>query len=161
MKLYEIQSEIAALLAATDDGELPPDAEARLDGLQMQLEEKADNICRLIRQREAEQAGYAEEADRLIRLADAARRDYERLKDYLRRTLTGLGLKRLDTALFKLSACKNSQPSVLLADSAEVPPQYSRVKVELDRKAVVEAWRDGLTLPEGLTVEVGEHLRIR
>ncbi len=163
MKLYEITDAILAALAESDDGELSPGAEDRLDDLQISLEAKADNVARFIQHQEADAARFKAEADRLAALANSAAAKARRLKDYLRNCLNVVGVKRLDTELFKLTVCRNGVPSVSLngITPEELPSAYQRVKVEADSRKITEDWKAGVTLPDGVTCETGTHLRLR
>ncbi len=163
-KLYEISSEIEAILAAVDEnGELPADLSDRLDALGLSLESKADQVCRLVRQDQADAIALECESKRLGDLAKAAWGRADRWKQYVKDCLDRAGVKRLDTELFRLVVVRNSQPSVRVnIPPEELPTQYQRVRVEADSRALVEAWKaHPLVMPAGVTVEVGSHVRIR
>lgn len=158
--LHTIAADIAAILD-TEDGELAPETEARLDGLQLDLSAKLDGICRYMEQCNATAHMRDEAAKRLTELARADAAKAHRLRQYVMGCLQSLGIKKYDTELYKLSLCKNSQPSVRMDAEMDVPKEYARVKVELDREAVVRAWKEGWPLPAGISCEVGQHLRVK
>lgn len=161
LKLYQLPAALAELDALIDalDGELPEDLEARLDALELNLEEKADAVCALARQAEAEAAFFADELARLDGRRRAAAGRAAGLKAYLHRTLTALGRDRVETPRFRARVQKNGTPSVRWAGPGDVPDGFARVTVELDGRAALAAHKAG-TLPEGFTVEYGTHLRI-
>jgi hypothetical protein len=160
--LYEIVDELAEALALIgDDGLMPDDLEARLDAIQLDLRAKADNVCRAVRIAESEAKTFATEAARLKEQADIAERRAAWLKKYLQECLARVGLKKLDTELFKLGVQANGRPSIRLAANAPIPPAFKRVREEFDSQAAYEAWKRGETLPADVVVEHGSHLRIR
>jgi hypothetical protein len=162
MKLYELSNEVLFLLDALSvDGELSPEAEERLDALHTALEDKADAIACVVRELEADAAGYAVEAKRFGALAAATTRQAERLKAYLKTTLERLGIVKLKTPRFVLSVQKNATPCVRLADGAAVPAGYERTRIELDGAKILADYHAGRPLPADVTVEHGTHLRMR
>lgn len=156
MRLYEIASEIAAIC---DGEELPPDLEARLDSLAVDLDAKADACCRLIRENESEAKRFKDEAERLADIADGLASRATRLKAYVHQCLVLAGMRKLDTELFRLSICKNSRPSIRC--EGEIPEPYQRMVVSLDSQRAYEDWKNGVPLPAEIEVAQGEHLRIK
>lgn len=151
--LYEIASQFAFL---TGDGEIPIDVEAQIDALGMSMEAKVDAICRIIQERRAEAAKFKHEAERLSEIADRATVAADRLKRYVRDSMQMAGLKTLETELFRLRLQANPPSADCVGDP---PAEFSRVKVEWDKKAVIEAHKAGLPLPSGAAVTQGVSLR--
>lgn len=162
-KMYEIVSDLLVILDDTDPetGELRPDAEQLLELFEMDLHQKVDNVCRFIRESEAEANGFKSEADRLAGLASTAARKVERLKRYVKDQMERGGMTKLETELFKLAIQRNSAGSVRLQDGAPIPDDFARVTRELDRTKVLETVKGGGALPPTITIEHGTHLRIR
>jgi hypothetical protein len=163
MKLYAIDEAIQAILdeADPDTGELAPDALERLDGLELAREAKADHIARLVMTYAAEGDAIAGEAERLRKLAACRRNHADQLKRYLLRCLVGAGIQRLNTDLFSFSVCRNSAPSIRVADGHDIPAECQRVQITLDARKVQELIRAGWDVPDSIEVEYGTHLRIR
>jgi hypothetical protein len=162
--LHDITAEVADILTADDDGELSAEAEARLNDLQLALPEKVDAILRFVEQCQADATARETTAKRLADLARADRGKADRLKRYVLDCLRRLDIQRIDTALFKVSVCKNGQPSVKVAegvDLADLPAEYHRLRLELDREKVLQDAKAGWPLPNGLSVETGFHLRTK
>lgn len=164
MNLYEITTELQTALAALDEtsGEMTPALQATLDGLQGDLEAKAQGIVHVVRNLQAHAEACASEAALLEQKAARSARSARGLKDYLKLQLERLGLPRLDAGVFKIRVQANP-PSVrcdVPLEQLPAPLVKRREVVELDRAAVLEAARAGLSLPAGLRVEVGSHLRI-
>lgn len=157
--LYEITGEIAELLASFDDGEIPADLAERLNGLEDDLQSKLESCCKFLRDRETRAVAIQAELDRLIMARDAEKRKVEWMKKYMLACMESLGHTKVETPLFRLTVCKNGQPSVTLLGEA-IPADYQRTKVELDKAKVIEDAKAGKALPEGIEVKQGTHLRI-
>ena len=163
MRLYELPSAFAEIESLSDEnGELPPDAFERLNALECELETKAENICRVVRNYEARAAAFKAEADRLTNHRTVAENNVKRLKEYLKQTLDTLGIKKLEAGLF----CPRIQANPLAVsvadtvDAEKLPPEFRVVEYSADKKALLKASKEGRKLPEGITVSQGSHLRI-
>ena len=161
--LYEIGTELEHLWQLIDaaDGELTPELEAALAAVDLADSEKVDAYCRLIRELEGRVELRKAEAARLRDLAavdeNGAERMKARLKDHLERT----GRQRIETRLFRVWV-QNSAPSVVYAGAVEnLPREFTRIKVEIDKEALHAAARAGETLPEGVEIVRGTNLRIK
>jgi len=143
LRLYEISDNyLSALneLAELDDLPLEVIADT-LEGLQGELEEKALNVARYVRNLEAEASAIDEAKKRMEARAKAASRQAGRLKAYLKGELerTGLKIKAPDLAL----RIQNNPPSVVVDDAGQLP----------------EAFRETVTTVKILKSEIGRALK--
>lgn len=162
--LYKIAAEVEQALSLCDeDGGIPENLEDHLEGLQLAFDEKAlavvsyrQNLTRTAETLDAE-------IRRLKDWKDQCEGRAEWLKAYLLRCMIQTGAQKIETAIAKVSVCLNSQPTVTLFEGAAVPKQFQRVKtvIELDKAAVVEAWKAKKPIPSEITVKVDSHLRIK
>jgi|HubBroStandDraft_4_1064222.scaffolds.fasta_scaffold00070_10 hypothetical protein len=161
--LYQLSDAIqSALSECSEDGEITPDLEARLNALQIAFEDKVHGICQFMRQCELDATVVSIEVERLTKLKQSLTGKFEWLKGYLQRSMQALGMTAVDTPLFHLRIQRNSRPSFVLAAGAEVPEQFRRVEVSMDGNAVYAAWKEGKDVfPPEITVKQGSHLRIR
>ncbi len=161
MKLYQYAPAFASFADLTEDGELSPEVLAQLDSLELSLQEKVDNICRLIRHLEGQVLVRETESERMMQAAARDERQIKSLKQYLQFQLELLERPNMKTELFSVRVQANSQPSVKFdGEIDDLPEHFKRTKVEANNAAVIKAWRDGQPLPDGFTVETGRHLRI-
>lgn len=158
MRLYEVADKIREI---TDREELPDDLGVILDGLELDLRSKVDQLCRVMADESARSKAYAAEAQRLKALADQANNKHERLKDYVHASLLRAGLNKLDTDIFKLWVQRNSRPSISVHEGAKIPTAYERIKIEFDNEKAYQDWKRGVPLPEAIHVEIGNHLRVK
>lgn len=165
MKLYELANEYAAieLALADSDGEITPEIQAMLDSVESELPAKVDGICSVLRHQATRAAAAREEGERLAKLAQSREKAATRLREYLKANLERMNISRVETDRFKVRIQKNSVPSVRLADGIspeDLPAEYVRFKPEANNSAIAMAWKAGKSLPDGVEVSVGTHLRI-
>jgi len=159
--LYEISNELRQLLIDTD--ELDPVMEEKIDKLSLDLYAKCDGVCRVLAEIEGEAAAYKHEIDRLSATMQVKTNAVARLKNYLKTSLETIGETKFKTTLFSLSVCKNAVPSVDIDPerASELPEEFQRLKVEANKKALGDAWKEGKELPGFVSVTQGTHLRIK
>ena len=162
MNLYQITSEIRAIVAGMED-ELGDDAEKQFDSLQMDFTEKVKSIALSIQEASATAEAAKSERLRIQDIEDAANDKIRRLKRYLLNAMQSLGQTRVDANIVKVRIQRNSQPTVVVESMpSDLPEWAKRVKVivEPDAKALAEAASKGEPLPDGVTVYTGSHVRI-
>lgn len=162
--LYVLTDEWARIQAVidNDDGEIPIDLESEIDRLGGEITAKAEAICKILGTLEHRALAREAEIHRLRTLATADRNAHSRLKLYLKTCLEAAGLKRLQTPLFSLSVCNNSQPAIrYTGEIGSLPQHLRRVVVEPDTLAAREQYREFGSLPAGWEVTHGNHLRIK
>lgn len=162
--LYQIANDYLECFIEDENGEFSPDVAERLDALEADFTVKAENVCRYIRQCNADSEAFALEAKRLQLHAQIAANKADRLKDYLKESMERTGLTKCDTELFKLWIQRNGVPSVTLAEGMTpgmLPKEYQRLKIEADAKKIGDDFKAGKPMPEGVTAAIGFHLRIK
>lgn len=125
MKLYEINDRIAALVAENGERDMPEDIAAALDGLEMEFDDKIDNIGRLLRQLDGEADMLANEAVLFSQRAKVKRNQMERLKEYVAQELKRKGVTKAGKTI-RLSLQKTA-PSLKVIDKLQVKLQAEQV----------------------------------
>lgn len=163
MKLYEIPAAYREWENKVEDagGEITPELEDELAGLDATLEVKVDAISSLVREADGRRDYFKAEASRLLDRASVEGNKSERLKAYLKQTLEELGKEKVVASLFTARIQRNGQPSTTILTPAEkLPEAFRRVEIVPDKDAIKAAWKRGEELPDGVSVVVGTHLRI-
>ncbi len=160
--LYQIDSEIMNLLYTVgEDGEIDPCIAAELDNLTHDRQYKIMSICQVIRDSAAREAGIQAELDRLQMMKRCEERKQDWLKQYVKRSMEAAGEQRIEAGLFRLRIQRNSQPSVMVSCVPESLPDWAQVhRVEVNRKELLQRFKDTGALPAGVDVVYGDHLRI-
>jgi len=161
--LWELAAEYAeAVEAMVEAGGDMSEEElvARLDAIQMAFPLKVENCAIVYRALEtsaqADKAFAAPWVERAARKASAA----ERIRAYVQRCMEQAGQERVESERGGARLQNNSQPSVTFeGDAKTLPVPLQKVTVELDKRAAAALAAAGGSLPEGVKVERGKHLR--
>ena len=144
--LYELTSEYQALLELAEDPDADPQALAdTLEGLEGEIEVKADNYARVIRQIEADNAGIKAEIDRLMRRLKTGDASVKRMKAALQTSMEATGKTKFKTQFFNFSIRR--YPASLVIDG-EVPEAYMvQQDPVVNKTAIKDAIKAGKEIP--------------
>lgn len=132
-----------------------------LDTLYSARSEKHEGYVHVIKNAEAAAEACYKEANAFYARNKALKGLATRLKDILMADLHQHGETRTTAGNFKIARQKNSQPSVILNIEAEaLPTDYQRITIEANKEALKDAIQNGTEI-DGVSLETGEHLRIR
>ncbi len=164
MKLYELTEQYEEVMNFFYDGET--DEQTILDTLESiegEIEDKADNYARMIKNLSAEAEMVKAEADRLNRRYKSLNARAEWLKGTLKANMEFIGKTKFKTALFSFSVSKNGgkQPMTITENLGEIPNKFliqqdPLVNKEAVRQLLVEKEVDWAHLEP-----YGTHLNIR
>lgn len=164
MTLYELTNDYINLLALAEDPDTDPEVLAdTLEGLDGQLEDKADNYAKVIRQIESDVNGLKAEIERLQARKTAAQNNIDRMKANLEQMMIATDKTKFKTELFSFGIQKNPAKVVMDEQYIEnVPEEYLKYKEpEIDRKKLAEDLKAGKDLNGIAHLEQSESLRIR
>lgn len=137
--LYELTNEMVEFLALAEDPDIDPVAFAdTLEGLQFELEKKAEGYCKVLRQMESDIEAINAEEDRLKRNRSAIENNVKRMKEALKDAMVKTGhddKNGLKAGLFQLKVAKNGGQRPLVIDG-DVPEQFIKVKYENDNERI-------------------------
>lgn len=159
-KLYELANNYRNLTELIDREDVEQDLiQNALKECQGDIEEKVDNIVKLIRNTESDIEGYKAEEKRLNARRKSLENTVTSLKNYLDSSLKGLGLKEVKTTLF---TCKfqKSKASVEVLDQEVIPREFIVTEEKVDKKKLYETLKAGQEV-EGASLKINESLRIR
>jgi len=159
MKLYELAQNYAQLLEMADDMESDALVDT-LEALQGEIEEKAENIAKLVKNLEADAKIIKEEEQRLAERRRAIEAKVERLKAYLQEQLEVAGLQKVKRPTITV-AIQNNPPSVEIADEKLIPSEFMIPQpAKIDKKAILERLKNGEEIP-GCSIKQTKGVRIR
>lgn len=125
--LYELTDEYKTVEGMLYDPEV--DEQTVIDTLEAisgEIEDKADNYAKLIRELKADADKLAEEEQRMRARRQSLESRAERLKTTLQANLEFIGKTKFKTALFSFSVSPNGglQPLMITANLDEIPGKY-------------------------------------
>lgn len=139
MTLYQINEQIAKAIELGFDpetGEILD--ESALEQLQMDRDEKIENICLYIKDLVAESKALADEAKALTERKERSAKKAESLKNYLQAMLDGQKWKSN-----KAIVSYRKTQSVVVDDMDALKPEFLRIKKEPDKTAIKEVLKAG------------------
>lgn len=158
--LYALAAQYTALLERLDEGEAVD--EAQLEALVGSVEEKGAGLVHVLAQLDADDAQLKAEIDRLLARKRAVTSHRERLREYVKRTLSDHQITRLKAGTFSI-ALGEGPPSVVVDDESKIPEDYVRTKItkEPNKAAILEAYKAHGEVVPGVHIERSLTLRIR
>ncbi len=125
--LYELTEAYDTVLEMLYDPEVDEQTVIdTLDGIEGEIEEKADNYAKLIREMKADADKLAEEERRIAARRKSLESRADRLKRNLQANLEFIGKTKFKTALFTFSISPNGglQPLTITENLGEIPGKY-------------------------------------
>jgi hypothetical protein len=172
--LFEISKTITELESQLDDlADQPQEQQTVIEAWLKELEaetreerdRKLDNYAALIGELQARAEARKQEADRLLQRAKTDQNKAENLKRMLQWFFEAHDLKKVETARYQLALTKHGgkPPLEIKPDLCpeDLPPQFQRVKVEVDTAAIRTALEAGEMLDFARLGERGQSIRIK
>lgn len=156
MQLYEL-TEIYLNLKDMDIEE--GDLNAALENIDDEIETKADNIAKVLRDFDGDIEALKSEEERLAKKRKAIENRQKQLKEYLQNAMLVLDKRNFKTDLFSFNIQKNA-PSLRILDESKIPEDYYKIEKKLNKNDLKEAVKNGLFEDAAELVQT-ESLRIR
>lgn len=157
MNLYELSTAFQQVQNMDLDPEVMQDT---LDSIEDAIENKAENIAKLIRNLESDVAAYKEEEERLKTKRQATENKVKWLKTYLEDNMKLTGKTKFKSGMFNFSIQKNPA-SVNITDEKAIPEEFLiQQPPKVDKTSLKEILKRGIEVP-GAELKQTEGLRIR
>lgn len=159
MKLYELTNDFRQVQALIEDG--GEGLEDTLEAINLAIEDKLENIAKVIKNLEADVDGFKQEEKRLADRRQSIENNIKNLKQYAENTMIVTGNKKIKVGLFTFAIQKNP-PSVEIANEDLIPEKYKKTVTitTIVKKDLLDALKEGQVI-EGATIKQGKSLRIR
>lgn len=135
-----------------------------MEGIEGELEIKAENYAKVIRNMEGSIIAIDHEQDKLSAKKAILKGNVKRLKDNLQASMIATGKRKFKTDLFSFNIQKNGgkAPVILdVKDTSELPDDLVRIKEEPDLDAIRQLIEKEGTCKFAHLGERGESLRIK
>ncbi|MXF49652.1 hypothetical protein GR294_24480 [Raoultella sp. Lac2] len=152
-KLYEISNDYAKLM---DEGLEPELIADTLEGMEGELTDKVEQLLAICKN----ETGYAErlkeEAKSLNDRASATLNRVERIKEYISRSLTTAGIKKIRAGIHQVTIREPSE-SVEIVDSSALPAKFVEYETTIkpDKMAIKHELKAGHQIP-GAQLKIGK-----
>lgn len=162
-KLYQLPAAYKEAEARIIDGELTDEDIKRIDGLDLNLEDRVEAWLFVAKNFEARAEAARPESERLAKLVKTAEKGAQRALDHVEDVLKEIGQDRVETKHF-VARLQKGPPKVAIADGFDLTalpeewllPAKNR---EPDKKAILAASKDA-PLPEGVSIVQEKSLRV-
>lgn len=166
MTLYEITGAYLVLLNMMEDPSMDEQAIAdTMEGIEGELEDKADNYARIMKELEGKSEALAKEAERLTARKKAIDNNIKALKTNLQNAMVLTDKRKFKTDLFSFSIQKNggSDPVILDVEPEKLPKAARVITTKPDLKVMAQLLRDQPSKYKRFAHfgDRGESLRIR
>ena len=160
MRLYQMTQNYLNLQELLENPEVPEEIVLKsLGELDEELEEKAENIAKLIKTLELESKAIKEEETRLATNRKVMENKAKRLKEYLESSMIATGKIKFKRKLFSFNIQKNA-PSVEIDNFELLPKKFIEFEPKAKKKEILAALKNGEVI-EGVRLKQTESLRIR
>ena len=157
MNLYELSVAFQEVQNMDLDPEVMQDT---LDSIEDAIENKAENIAKLVRNLESDVAAYKEEEDRLKTKRQSTENKVKWLKTYLEDNMKLTGKTKFKSGMFNFSIQKNPA-SVNITDEKAIPEEFLiQQPPKVNKTSLKEILKRGIEVP-GAELKQTEGLRIR
>lgn len=131
-----------------------------IEGIEGEIEEKADNYAKIIKELENKRDARKNEAKRLTDSAKTFDNRINSLKNNLYYAMKAISRPKIVTELFTFNIVKNGGKQTLTIDG-KVPEEYTKITIENDTSKIREALENGVILTFAHLEEREESLRIK
>lgn len=131
-----------------------------LESIEGEIEDKADNYAKIIKELEAKEKAKEDEAKRLINGASILKNRIKGLKFNLYNCMKQTGKTKFATDLFTFNIVRNGGKQALTIDG-DVPEEYIKTVFETDTEKIRKVLEEGKKLDFAHLEERGESLRIK
>lgn len=135
------------------------DLNSALENIDDEIETKADNIAKVLRDFDGDIEALKSEEERLAKKRKAIENRQRQLKEYLQNAMLVLDKRKFKTELFSFNIQKNA-PSLKILDESKIPEDYYKIEKKLNKNDLKEAVKNGLFEDAAELVQT-ESLRIR
>ena len=158
-KLYELSTGYKNIEYLLENGEDNEELAAVLNSLDAEIEDKAENIAKILKNNEADIKAFKEEEKRLAERRKALENSNKRLKEYLEDNMKMTGKTKFKKGTFSFNIAKNPA-SVEITNVDIISSDYKVLTETLDKKAILQDLKNGKDI-QGAILKQSESLRIR
>lgn len=158
MTLFEMTNTANYLYDMMNNGEI--DEQTVNDTLEsINVEEKLEDYCKVIRQLEADAAAYKAEKDRFAEKQKRAEKSIERMESAVASYVTATGKKNIKCGVFDVRIGESKAVNIVQPDA--IPKDYFvEQPPKISVSAIREALLDGQTVP-GASLQINNNVKIK
>lgn len=144
--LYEMTSQMIGLKAMLDDPEVDFDLTDTLDGLEGDIQDKAENLLAVVSNFGSDINQIDAEIKRLQARKKTLSGHQDRLREYLRCNMEAGGISKITCPLFSITLTK-PRPVVQIDDADKIPDEYIKVTRTPVKAEILRELKAGKEIP--------------
>lgn len=160
--LFDLTGKWLELYDMADDPDMDADMWFdTIEGLEGEIEDKADGYAKVITQLNADATAIKAEEDRLYRRRTTIENHIKNMKSRLQGMMEITGKKKIKTELFSFGI-QNNPASVVIDDEKMIPTEFLIPQApKIDKTAIKDALKAGVDMAGIAHLEQTQSLRIR
>ena len=159
--MYELTNDYLAVLDMANNPDIPPEVITdTLEGIDGEIEIKAENIAKVLKELDAEVAKLKVEENRLNCRRKAIENNIKSTKEYLYHTMKITGKEKFKTELFSFNIQKNPV-KIVIDDESKIPCKYLIEQPPTVDKAALKEYLKTNEAVQYAHLEQTEGVRIR
>jgi predicted nuclease with TOPRIM domain len=160
--LYELKNEYKILKEMMEDESIDDQIiKDTMEGVEYEIEIKAENYAKIIRELEGDMSVIKNEIDRLKSKKERIEKNIEKLKENLKEAMLETGKTKIKTDLFSIGIQKNGGKAPMIIDEDMVPNDYLLYTPSINKDLIRQQLEKGEKLDFAHLEERGESLRIK
>jgi predicted nuclease with TOPRIM domain len=160
--LYELKNEYKILKEMMEDESIDDQIiKDTMEGVEYEIEIKAENYAKIIRELEGDMSVIKNEIDRLKSKKERIEKNIEKLKENLKEAMLETGKTKIKTDLFSIGIQKNGGKAPMIIDEDMVPNDYLLYTPSINKDLIRQQLEKGEELDFAHLEERGESLRIK
>lgn len=160
--LYELKNEYRVLKEMMEDESVDDQIiKDTMEGVEYEIEIKAENYAKIIRELEGDMSVIKNEIDRLKSKKERIEKNIEKLKENLKEAMLETGKTKIKTDLFSIGIQKNGGKAPMIIDEDMVPNDYLLYTPSINKDLIRQQLEKGEKLDFAHFGERGESLRIK
>lgn len=163
MKMYELSKNYEMLLEKLYDDEIEEQALIdTLDSIEGEIEEKAENYAKIIRELAESEEKLKREEERIAKRRIGIANKKAFMKRTLQEAMEAVGVQKIKSDLFTISIQQNGgkAPLKMLVNVDSLPDEYKRISYSADNEKL-RAWAEKGDCPYAILENRGRSVRIR
>jgi phage host-nuclease inhibitor protein Gam len=161
--IYDLTADMMRIQSMMDDPELDTRTlKDTMEAVEGEYEDKFEAYAKVFKSIDADIEAIEDEKDRLTQKVRILKSNRQRMKEAMEESMRLTGKTKFKTKLFSFGIQKNA-PSVVMEteDISLIPAEFIRTKQEIDKTALKDALKAGVSLEGIAHLEQTESLRIR
>ena len=160
--LYELKNEYKILKEMMEDESIDDQIiKDTMEGVEYEIEIKAENYAKIIRELEGDMSVIKNEIDRLKSKKERIEKNIEKIKENLKEAMLETGKTKIKTDLFSIGIQKNGGKAPMIIDEDMVPNDYLLYTPSINKDLIRQQLEKGEELDFAHLEERGESLRIK